>query len=384
MGKRIMAILLASTMAVGMATTAYAVEASAEAADTASITIAEENPIDVAVDALDKHTYGGIYYDENDVLHIIPVSGYESVVAQSVNAPLTRANQAVVIDNASAKKTVYSMAELEEAQKYLLDNLEEFGIIGVGFNGEANALAVYLDDGDESTIMAASPVKNIIFRDGDMLKFSEKDEAMEPVDNDAIDTAGTARLTVKGGQRCTSASGTYFSTIATSAVYDYGGPNETTGFLTCGHGWSIGDSIYVNGVYLGEVMTRKQSGDADYAFIASSYNSNGYMTNGDRLTGRQDPTTGMSVKCYAAVSGIQSGEFLDTDISGSWGTNGVSYDFYDLFSTDISTINGDSGAAFAHGSNIVGIMKGATDNTYQNSVGVKIENIANYDVLPSK
>ena len=82
MGKRIMAILLASTMAVGMATTAYAVEAPAEAADTASITIAEENPIDVAVDALDKHTYGGIYYDENDVLHIIPVSGYESVVAQ--------------------------------------------------------------------------------------------------------------------------------------------------------------------------------------------------------------------------------------------------------------------------------------------------------------
>ncbi len=381
-----MAILLASTMAVGVATTAYAVEAPMEAADTASITIAEENPIDVAVDALDKHTYGGIYYDENDVLHIIPVSGYESVVAQSVNAPLTRANQAVVIDNASAKKTVYSMAELEEAKKYLLDNLEELGIIGVGFNGEANALAVYLDDGDEATIMAASPVKNIIFRDGDMLKFSENGEEMEPVDNDANDTAGTARLTVRGGQLLESwDSGQYYcSTLATSAVYDYGGPNETTGFLTCGHGWSKGDSVYLNGVYLGEIMTRKQSGDADYAFIKSSYNSNGYMVNGDRLTGRQDPTTGMSVKCYKSASKIHSGEVLDTDISGRWGTNGVGYDFYDLFSTDISTDYGYSGAAFAHGSNIVGIMKGATDTTLQESVGVKIENIANYDVLPSK
>ena len=92
----------------------------------------------------------------------------------------------------------------------------------------------------------------------------------------------------------------------------------------------------------------------------------------------------MSVKCYANVSGIQSGEVLDTDISGRWETAGVAFDFYDLFSTDISTKKGDSGAAFAHGSNIVGIMKGATDDTYQDSVGVKIENIANYDVLPSK
>ena len=52
MEKRIMAILLASTMAVGVATTAYAAEAQTEVADTASITIAQEDPIDAAIDSL--------------------------------------------------------------------------------------------------------------------------------------------------------------------------------------------------------------------------------------------------------------------------------------------------------------------------------------------
>ena len=135
----------------------------------------------------------------------------------------------------------------------------------------------------------------------------------------------------------------------------------------------------MNGVYLGEVMTRKQSGDADYAFIESSYNSNGYMTNGDRLTGRKNPTTGMAVKCYANVSGVQSGEVLDTSISGEW--SGIS--FNDLFSTDISTASGDSGSAFANGSNIVGIMKGGLGG-YDISVGVKINNITEDNILPSK
>ena len=379
MGKRIMAILLASTMAVGVATTAYAAEAQTEVAETASITIAQEDPVDAAIDSLDKDTYGGVYY-ENGILHIIPVNGYETSVMQTTNATLRRVNKLnISVDSVASNEAVYSMTALEDAKAYLLENKDELGIVGVGFNGKENALAVYVDDGDEATIMAESPVKNIIFRDGDVLKFSENVDALEPVDSNATDTAGTARLTVRGGQRCTNASGTYYSTIATSAVYDYGGADETTGFLTCGHGWSVGDSIYVNGVYLGEVMTRKQSGDADYAFIESSYNSNGYMTNGDRLTGRKNPTTGMAVKCYANVSGIQSGEVLDTSISGEW--SGIS--FNDLFSTDISTASGDSGSAFANGSSIVGIMKGGLGG-YDISVGVKINNITEDNILPSK
>lgn len=172
MKKKTIAILLASVMTLSSLTTVYASSPQAESSqsDTPAITIAEESPVDAVIDSLDKDSYGGIYY-EGETLHIIPVPGCEEELARATSV-LARgtAPVSVSIDPVAKTDTVYSMTQLEEAQSYLLENLQQLGIIAVGLNGMENALAVYLNDGDEETILAASPVKNILFRNGDVLK----------------------------------------------------------------------------------------------------------------------------------------------------------------------------------------------------------------------
>lgn len=145
------------------------------------------------------------------------------------------------------------------------------------------------------------------------------------------------------------------------------------------------------GNVLGTVLFRKESGTLDYSFIESSQNSNGYLTDGTRLSTRTHPGTGLSVKVYGArtyelTGAYATGSIVDINIGGNWG----GYAFTNLFLTTAPTASGDSGAAFVSDSSaIIGIMKGAkgtqtnSNGQYVNSVGIDIYQIAGDNILPS-
>lgn len=384
MYRKIFAVILVLTL---LCTSSF----SAFAADTPDqkVEVLTESDVDIVIDSLDKDWYGGVYY-EGDTIHIIATEGnaanIQALFKTSRNAdPM----DTIVVDSTSDRRTsekVYSITELENAKQELLASSSELGIVAVGVNGKANALAVFLDDYDNVTdlqkdeILAASEVKNILFRDAKVFGFIGADIDEELNSEDSQTAAEPKSLTLYGGQMLSKDNGTRWSTLTTSAVYDWGGSNQMIGFMTCGHGWSVGDSVYRNGTRVGTVRILNQGDDTDFAFVESSYNTHGYMTDGNRLTKRRNPSTGMSIKSYGASSGIQSGSVQDTDIDGEW----EEIDFYDLFSTSIPTALGDSGAAYTYNNKyLVGILKGGLGG-YSVSVGTKVLNIINgFDVQPS-
>lgn len=392
MKKKILAAILALSIASISGLSAFA----ADTTDQEEIKIAEESYVDTVVDMLDKDWYGGVYY-EGDTVHIIATDGnaenIQSLVKRTRNADGVNT---IVVDSAANTRSgdgVYSITELESAKEYLLSKQDDLGIVAVGFNGEENALAVYLDnyenvtDEQKDAIVTESEVKNIMFRDAKVFLFMGEDVVIEEnetaEDNEAVVSPRAANA-IKGGDWLCYSNGSKWSTLTTSAVYDFGGANQQKGLFTCGHGWNVGDSVYWNGQKIGTVMIRNQSGDTDFSFVkisSDAYNTKGYMLGGKiQLTGRRNPSTSMSIKSFGAVGGVRTGKVLDTNISGEW--SNIYFD--DLFSTTIPTNNGDSGSAYTYNdTDLVGILKGGYGG-YSVSVGTKIMNIINqYNVQPS-
>ena len=357
MKKKILAAILALSIASISGLSAFA----ADTTDQEEIKIAEESYVDTVVDMLDKDWYGGVYY-EGDTVHIIATDGnaenIQSLVKRTRNADGVNT---IVVDSAANTRSgdgVYSITELESAKEYLLSKQDDLGIVAVGFNGEENALAVYLDnyenvtDEQKDAIVTESEVKNIMFRDAKVFLFMGEDVVIEEnetaEDNEAVVSPRAANA-IKGGDWLCYSNGSKWSTLTTSAVYDFGGANQQKGLFTCGHGWNVGDSVYWNGQKI-------------------------------QLTGRRNPSTSMSIKSFGAVGGVRTGKVLDTNISGEW--SNIYFD--DLFSTTIPTNNGDSGSAYTYNdTDLVGILKGGYGG-YSVSVGTKIMNIINqYNVQPS-
>ena len=387
----VLALVVSSTMSVS------AVDEQNESFDLSKISIIlNEDPVDSFVDSLDTDWYGGVYY-ENDIPHIISTNGNAENIQNALNKRRSSELSNIIIDVTSARaaNTVYSIEELRAAKENVLDKMDELGVIGVGLNGQNNAISVFVEDLDDSTatmqnaIISCAGISNVLFRDASDLPVEPYDL---PTDNN--DNAIMPRYTVRGGTKIVCRETGGWSTLATSAVYDYGGDDETYGFLTCGHDWAVGyTALYgsSSGSVLGTVLYREESGNVDYSFIESNQNSNGYMTDGTQLTSRKRPSTGLSVKVYGArtyqlLGSYATGSITDTEISGEWDE----IMFSDLFLTTAPTIDGDSGGAFVYNSSsIVGIMKGAKGKTtnsygqYVNSVGVDIYNIAADNILPS-
>lgn len=383
MYRKIFAVIVVLTLLCTSSFSAFAVDAPDQ-----EVEVLTESYVDIVVSSLDKDWYGGVYY-EGDTIHIIATDGN----AANIQALLKTSRNAgtmdtIVVDSVINRRTsekVYSITELENAKQELLAISSELGIVAVGFNGKANALAIFLDDYDNVTdsqkdeIVATSAIKNILFRDAKVFGFIGADLDEEHNSGDSKTAAEPKALTLYGGQMLSRSDGVW-STLTTSAVYDWGGSNQMIGFMTCGHGWTVGASVYRSGTKVGTVRILNEGDDTDFAFVESSYNTHGYMTDGNRLTGRRNPTTGMSIKSYGASSGIKNGSVQDTDIDGEW--QGI--DFYDLFSTSISTALGDSGAAYTYNNkDLVGVLKGGLGG-YSVSVGTKVLNIINgFDVQPS-
>lgn len=110
--------------------------------------ILDDDPVDVFVDQLDKDIYGGLYY-ENDIPHIAATTAENAKLIQSMLQKQRGGVPQIIVDDPSVNRSnsvVYSVNELHQAQKQLLDNRNELNIMAVGINTQENAVAVYLND----------------------------------------------------------------------------------------------------------------------------------------------------------------------------------------------------------------------------------------------
>lgn len=191
--RKILSIVLAMALMLTFSVGAVAAEGDETNQDNGSKSIATagklktapKNELNVLVDSFDKDWYGGIYYVD-DVIHIIATAGHAEDIRSCIGSPQRKIrNNTFVVDDPTKNKnavTVYSLNELEAAKEDLLAQADDLGIIGVGFNGKYNALAVYTNHFDSLTekqknaIIEKSLAKNIIFRDGRVLMFDISSE----------------------------------------------------------------------------------------------------------------------------------------------------------------------------------------------------------------
>lgn len=408
--RKLVSVLLAVSMCAITATTAFA-EEEKEGQDVTDtwdeITLLlEDDPFDLFIDSLDKELYGGVYY-ENDTPHLMATSVSNADAIRALLKAKDSSLPNIVIDVPSAKKNgaIYSMNDLYNAKENVLEHLHELNqVVGVGIRSRENSISVYvenlngLEEATKEAIVDDAQIDNVLFFDAEILPLTqtelpvEAEQSMaEPDDTSNI----THKYTVRGGTKIVSSSTGKWATLTTSAVYKYKKTGQTQGFLTCGHGWTVGETICYNSRYgnvLGTVLLRKESGNVDYAFIESKQNSDGYLTDGNCITNKKHPVEGMSLSAYGAwtaenLNTISTGEITDVSISGKW--NDIN--FNDLFLTTVPTHEGDSGAPLVYNNNyIVGIMKGAKSKAqnelgqYKYGVGVKIYNVVSDDVQPSK
>jgi hypothetical protein len=366
----------------------------------------EDEPFGLFIDSLDKELYGGVYY-ENDTPHLMATSISNADAIRALLKAKDSSLPNIVIDVPSAKKNspIYSMNDLYAAKENVLEHLHELNqVVGVGIRSRENSISVYIDnlngleESTKESIIDYSQIENVLFYDAEILPLTQTELPVEAEQNMAEpdnDSHITPRYTVRGGTKIVSYSTGNWATLTTSAAYKYGKTGQKLGFITCGHGWNVGETICYNSRYgnvLGTILLRKESGDVDYAFIESDQNSDGYLTDGSCLTNKIPAAEGMSVSAYGAwtsehLDTISTGKIIDPSISGKW--NGIEFD--DLFLTTVPTHAGDSGAPIVYNNKyIVGIMKGAKTSAtnehdqYIYGVGVKIYNVVAHDVQPTR
>lgn len=186
------------------------------------VQVAQGSYVDAVVDALNEDWYGGVYY-EGDTVHIIATQGNAEKIQAVINRiPDPDEINIFVVDTAVKGRRnakVYSITEMKKAQADLLSRLKELGIIAVGFNGQENALTIYLADYENATdaqkekIVAASSVKNIIFNDGIIFSFLD-----DYIDEEGSDTGSAADLETPDEEED---HGQYSRLFVNSVFYNY-------------------------------------------------------------------------------------------------------------------------------------------------------------------
>lgn len=286
------------------------------------------------------------------------------------------------------------MSDLLNAHEIIEKSLEEIGAKTVGINTEENAIALYVEDADSydvTLVKEISPVKNIILRE--MRGFS----FLEPSEQGDENKNARASDVVAGDWISVRSSTNGWSTLATSVCYDYGGPNQQIGYVTCGHGYKVGDQTWYGGAFLGTVSKVLVGGTSssattqkcrtDASFIPSSRLHTGKTKNGKIIATHDVPVAGKYVDVIGAKSGVISRtKILDTNVSGWWGDKDKGIpDYYlkDAFTFAKSPQGGDSGAAICYTNSdgtyaIVGIVEGGyyDENDVIRGAGIKWANVS--------
>lgn len=181
--KRLLSIILATSMIFAMAISAFANDVQGESE--ISITTTVERPELAFFESLDPTIYVGTYW-EGEILHVIPVPEkidlLNTAILSAVNAKKANMPQMIVdnIDAITRNNAVYSMAEREQAYNYLVDNMSLLKIDGVGYT--ADKLAVFMNtnatEDDKQKVLDSSPIQAIEFYGGGLSPANYKDDVI--------------------------------------------------------------------------------------------------------------------------------------------------------------------------------------------------------------
>lgn len=397
--KKMLSLSLALLMLISMFVTAFASE-NTDTDSNVQIMTEAPNPINELFESIDKSLYCGTYWD-GDEFHVIPVPAKLDELSSAIsNRTKTRsAYPSIIIDNTSTRSSniVYSMAQRENGYNYLLEHKDTLNIEAVGYT--ADKLAVFMNlnatDEDRQNVLVASPVKAIEFYGGGVIGGVAQPESYEECVKEDFSTyeARATSTSLRGGNWLRKTSTSNWSTITVSAVRNWNGTSGDIGLLTCGHGWTDGQSVYASdGTKIGTADVRhKYNMDVTFVKLSSTnLNSHGYMKDGTQVKYNRSVTStdiGLSVEKYGAVTGNTSGTITVIGISGTW----EGYEFDNLFLTSVSTKGGDSGSPIITGGDtILGILKGARASspsdekpnpTYYESVILPIKDVINNEDL---
>lgn len=290
------------------------------------------------------------------MLHVIPVLEKYEELSQEINSATRSRTEmpSIVIDSVNSRdnEPVYSMAQREEAYAYLVENMDELKIDGVGYTADKIAVFMVPDatESDMEKVSNVSLVKAIEFFEGGLISEDFMNENPN-VETESVSTRASA-TTLRGGN------------------WAYRTPLVMVGL-----------TVYASdGSAVGTADVRLYNG-MDVTFVElynTNLNSHGYMIDGSRITHNTTISStdiGKSIEKFGARTGNTGGKIKAAKITGQWS---VYHD--NLFLTSVITQSGDSGSAFVVNNNtIAGLMIGArstSDTTGSPDNPVYLESVA--------
>lgn len=255
-------------------------------------------PVIHQLDALGDVAYGGRFYDgDMNVLHVNILANTDSDIASSLRADFMTGEPLTDFDKHIQFHTVkYTKAQMETLQK-LIDNelTNKFGIASTAYDVKKNRMEIGVPNiTDELKAEILYELKKLGFGDEAMLSFvhAERpdpagivDFSDSPVDmsngiaDRALDAIARSGVSIKPGSwlgHGDSASAiTCVTSLCTGFLY-----NSTPGFLTCGHGATVGEKIFYqpvpsSGSYPSNLFSYSTSNLTEIGTVAGVYFQSG-------------------------------------------------------------------------------------------------------------
>lgn len=380
--KKIMSVLLVLTLIIcALGTTAFAKDTAAVCEDAQMDGFyTEEEVFDAwkAIAGKDLTNYAGMYIDDSNVLHILFVE--ESDALKYAENTAKKISGVLKSEDGSQKQSLliqgekYSYETLITVMDCLTENAySNKAVRNIALDVKNNRIDVGVTESCSKKEIAEYLNKVIASCnakvDPDILSIHAEDDSEE--------IQLFAGVTVNGNSKINKKTSTTI-TYATVGVGYYRYSTGQRGFITCGHGFSNGDTIYSGNTKIGTIKKRVFNGTCDASFVLfdseDSYVSN--TTPYEELSW-DVPIVGRTVTQRGSYSGNVSGEVTNNNFSYT----GNGYTWTNLIKTDGVMQNGDSGGGMKCGlmdggrtSKIVGFLHGGT-NTY--SVYVKGSTVSN-------
>mgnify|MGYP000759797651 CR=1 FL=1 len=345
-------------------------------------------PVIHQLDALGDAAYGGRFYDgDMNVLHVNVLPTARMNLAADLRTDFLTGEALTDFDKHIQFHVVkYTKAQMEAVQQVVdAEIMGKLGIVSSVYDVKTNKLCLGIeDDTAEAKAEIIHTLESLGYADADMIEFVKgykvdeggvADFSDSPVDvsagvpDRALDAVARAGLSVQPGSwlghgtALTSITG--ITSLCTGFLY-----NNTPGFLTCGHGATVGEKIFYqpvpsSGRYpsnlwsystsnLTEIGTiaaaSYKSGDAyDYASILRT-NSSANMSNKNFAGGTVDGDSGIpEVGEALAMCGCADGALFGTCTANSYTvtmSSGVVKT--NTITMDKDTTSGSSGGCLAY------------------------------------
>lgn len=262
--------------------------------------------------------FGGLYIDNDNNLHISYVNSLDSLKKKELNK-----------NYISYDHVTYSFNYLSSIVDCLTNVMIDMSISSVYVDETINKVIISTNDNNIPAITdyLRTHITNFYVESIDFCPYIESN--------------------------CTQNPGTIITANGASCTLGFNVLNRETqkwGFVTCGHGISVGDKIKKDNLFkttLGTVQKRQFGGSIDACYAEYKSQSNIVVNDGSgvALTGTfasSEIVTGMSVYKTGIASYTQAGKVISTNASVTLQSDGVT--LTDQIQLEILQIPGDSGA----------------------------------------